>query len=45
MVARSWEAKALGIKMGVPMFTVRDEIDRQGIVSFSSNYAFYAGMS
>lgn len=45
VVARSKEAKALGIKMGVPMFKIRHEIERHGIVSFSSNYAFYADMS
>jgi DNA polymerase V len=45
VVARSKEAKALGIKMGVPVFKIRHEIERHGIVTFSSNYAFYADMS
>lgn len=45
VVARSKEAKALGIKMGVPVFKIRHEIERHGIVSFSSNYALYADMS
>lgn len=45
VVARSKEAKALDIKMGVPVFKIRHEIERHGIVTFSSNYAFYADMS
>ncbi|BDX02978.1 DNA polymerase V subunit UmuC [Marinomonas pontica] len=45
IVARSKEVKALGIKMGVPMFQVQDEIRKHGIVCFSSNYALYADMS
>lgn len=45
VVARSKEAKALGIKMGVPMFQIQDEIKQHGIVCFSSNYALYADLS
>jgi DNA polymerase V len=45
IVARSKEVKALGIKMGVPMFQVQDEIRKYGIVCFSSNYALYADLS
>ncbi|WP_421851858.1 translesion error-prone DNA polymerase V subunit UmuC [Marinomonas sp.] len=45
IVARSKEVKALGIKMGVPMFQVQGEIRKHGIVCFSSNYALYADMS
>ncbi|ETI62129.1 translesion error-prone DNA polymerase V subunit UmuC [Marinomonas profundimaris] len=45
IVARSKEVKALGIKMGVPMFQVQDEIRKHGIVCFSSNYALYADLS
>lgn len=45
VVARSAEAKALGIGMGVPVFQIRDTIRRHGIVVFSSNYALYADMS
>ena len=36
VVARSKEAKASGIKMGVPLFQVRDEIEKHGITCFSS---------
>ncbi|WP_330221477.1 translesion error-prone DNA polymerase V subunit UmuC [Marinomonas phaeophyticola] len=45
VVARSKEAKVLGLKMGVPLFQVQDEIRKHGIVCFSSNYALYADMS
>ena len=45
VVARSEEAKALGIKMGVPVFRIQQEIHQHGIVTFSSNYAFYAELS
>ena len=45
VVARSAEAKALGIKMGVPAFQIKEEIDRHGIEVFSSNYTLYADMS
>ena len=44
-VARSNEAKALGITMGVPVFKVRHLIDLHGIQVFSSNYALYGDMS
>jgi len=45
VVARSNEAKALGIGMGVPVFKVRDLIQSHDIQVFSSNYALYADMS
>ena len=45
VVARSAEAKALGIAMGVPWFKIQDEARRHRIVAFSSNYALYADMS
>jgi DNA polymerase V len=38
-VARSAEAKALGIKMGDPAFKLRDLIKRENVRVFSSNYA------
>lgn len=44
-VARTAEAKALGIKMGAPMFSIRDLCKREGVVVFSSNYALYGDMS
>lgn len=45
VVARSKEAKALGIKMGVPAFKIKDEIAKYGIQTFSSNYALYTDIS
>jgi DNA polymerase V len=45
VVARSKEAKQLGIKMGVPVFQIRELMQKHGIVAFSSNYALYADLS
>ncbi|WEK03366.1 MAG: Y-family DNA polymerase [Candidatus Devosia phytovorans] len=44
-VARTAEAKALGIKMGQPFFQIRDLCRREGVVAMSSNYALYGDMS
>ena len=44
-VARSNEAKALGIPMGAPWFKFKDLARQHGIVALSSNYALYADMS
>lgn len=44
-VSRSNEAKALGIKMGAPWFTVRHMEESHGLVALSSNYALYGDMS
>ena len=45
IIARSNEAKALGLKMGDPFFKVRDILDREGVAVFSSNYNLYGDMS
>lgn len=45
VIARSDEAKILGVKMGVPEFQVKDLIKRYGIHCFSSNYELYDDMS
>ncbi|WP_373273534.1 translesion error-prone DNA polymerase V subunit UmuC [Vibrio parahaemolyticus] len=45
VVARSREAKLLGIKMGVRVFQIKAEMQRHGILAFSSNYALYADLS
>ncbi|MGL5841823.1 MAG: translesion error-prone DNA polymerase V subunit UmuC [Aeromonas hydrophila] len=45
VVSRSPEAKALGIKMGVPYFQIRQFFEAMGGVWFSSNYALYGDMS
>lgn len=44
-VARSQEAKELGIKMGVPLFQIRDIVEKHDVQVLSSNYALYAEMS
>ena len=43
-IARSAEAKALGVKMGDPIFKIRDLIEKHGIAVRSSNYTLYADM-
>ena len=45
IIARSEEAKALGIKMGEPFFQRRDFLQENGVAVFSSNYALYGSMS
>ena len=44
-VARSAEVKALGVKMGVPWFQLRDLAKQHDILALSSNYTLYASMS
>ena len=36
-VSRSNEAKAVGIKMGDPLFKIRDLVEQHGVSVFSSN--------
>lgn len=45
IVALSPEAKAIGIKMGTPIFQVHEQVKRYGVAVFSSNYALYGDMS
>lgn len=45
IIARSNEAKALGIPMGAPYFKWRHMIEDAGIAVMSSNYALYGDMS
>jgi DNA polymerase V len=45
VIARSNEAKALGIKMGAPYFKIEHYAKQEGIAVFSSNYALYGDMS
>jgi DNA polymerase V len=45
VVARSPEAKALGIKMGIPAFQVKDTIAKHNVQVYSSNYDLYGDMS
>ena len=44
-VARSNEAKALGIGMGAPFFKIKDIVERNGVAVFSGNMALYGDMS
>ncbi|MBU6454964.1 MAG: Y-family DNA polymerase [Cyanobacteria bacterium REEB67] len=45
VVARSNEAKAIGVKMGVPYFKVAHLEKEQGLIARSSNYPLYGDMS
>lgn len=44
-VSRSNEAKALGVKMGQPLYQFRDLVKKHNIAVFSSNYRLYGDMS
>ena len=45
VVARSQEAKLLGLKVGDPYFQVREMFEKRGGVACSSNYELYGDMS
>ncbi len=45
VIARSNEAKALGIPMGAPAFQYKDQFARENVKVFSSNYPLYGDMS
>jgi DNA polymerase V len=45
VIARSKQAKALGIPMGAPYFEIRRLVAEQDIAVFSSNHGFFADMS
>jgi DNA polymerase V len=44
-IARSNEAKALGIKMGAPWFEIRHLAESAGLVALSANFALYGDLS
>ena len=44
-VARSNEAKALGIKMGAPFFKIKHIVEKNNVAVFSGNMALYGDMS
>lgn len=44
-VARSNEAKAMGIRMGTPYFQIRRPFEKAGGIALSSNYTLYADLS
>jgi len=45
VVARSNESKAMGIKMGTPMFKVKNLVDSGALIVRSSNYGLYGDLS
>lgn len=45
VIARSNEAKALGIEMGAPWHLHREQFQKQGVIVRSSNYTLYGDMS
>lgn len=45
IIARSNEAKALGIKMGTPLFRTQQQVDAYHVAVYSSNYSLYGDMS
>lgn len=45
VIARSEEAKSLGIKMGQPAFQSEQLFKKHGVLVFSSNYSLYGDMS
>ncbi len=45
VIARSNEAKALNIRMGIPAFEIRDIIRKHNVAVFSSNYILYGDLS
>jgi DNA polymerase V len=45
IIARSNEAKALGLTMGMPFFKARPIIEQHDVTYFSSNYTLYGSLS
>jgi DNA polymerase V len=45
VIARSPEAKKLGIRMGLPLFQIKQLVDAHGVQVFSSNYRLYADVN
>lgn len=45
VISRSEEAKAAGVKMGVPEFKIRELVKEKNIKIFSSNYPLYGDLS
>lgn len=45
VIARSNEAKALGIEMGVPMFRIESLVRAHGVAVYSTNFPLYHDMS
>ena len=45
VISRSNEAKAIGIKMGQPIFELKNIIEKENVHVFSSNFILYGDMS
>lgn len=45
VISRSNEAKALGVKMGEPIFKMKEIVKREGIACFSANFSLYGDIS
>lgn len=45
VIARSNEAKQIGIKMGVPAYQIKELVKLHNVAVFSSNYTLYGDMS
>ena len=45
VVARSREAKKLGIPMGIPYFKCKEELQRHGVIVCSSSFSLYGDLS
>lgn len=45
IISRSNEAKALGLKMGEPVFKRKELIEKEKVIVFSSNYTLYGDLS
>lgn len=45
VIARSEEVKRLGVKMGVPFYQIKEQVKRDNIAVFSSNYTLYGDLS
>lgn len=45
IIARSDEAKAVGIEMGSPFFMQKKNLENNGVATFSSNYHLYGDLS
>ncbi|MGI8811276.1 MAG: Y-family DNA polymerase [Pyrinomonadaceae bacterium] len=45
VVSRSQEAKDIGIKMGVPVFKIKEQVKKHDIKVYSSNYTLYGDVS
>lgn len=45
VISRSNEAKQIGIKMGAPVYQIKDVVQKTGTTCFSSNFALYGDLS